>query len=45
MLTQMGLKEKKTCLQGYANNKGADEPAHPHRLISTFVIFLLENII
>ena len=28
-----------------ANNKGADQPAHLHRLISTFVIQLLESII
>ena len=25
------------CLMLYANNKGADQPAHPHSLISTFV--------
>ena len=29
---------KKTCLRRFANNKGADQPAHLHRLISTFVI-------
>ena len=27
------------------NNKGADQPVHPHSLISTFVIPLLESII
>ena len=27
------------------NNKGADQPEHPHSLISTFVIRLLESII
>ena len=27
---------------GFANNKGADQPAHPRRLISTFVIRFLE---
>ena len=27
----------KMCLMAYANNKGADQPAHPHSLISTFV--------
>ena len=27
------------------NNKGADQPAHLHSLISTFVIRLLESII
>ena len=36
-----GPRQKKTCLQGLVNNKGA----HPHRLISTFVIHLLESII
>ena len=30
---------------GFANNKGADQPVHPGRLISTFVIHLLESII
>ena len=29
---------------GFANNKGADQPAHPRRLISAFVIHLLESI-
>ena len=30
---------------GFANNKGAEQPAHPHSLISTFSIRLLESII
>ena len=29
----------------YANNKGADQPAHPRSLISTFVVHLLDSII
>ena len=29
----------------HVNNKGADQPVHPHRLISTFVIRFLESII
>ena len=29
----------------YANNKGADQPAHPHTLISTFVVCCLDSII
>ena len=29
----------------YANNKGADQPAHPLRLISTFVVHFLDSII
>ena len=28
---------EKMCLMSYANNKGADQPAHPRRLISAFV--------
>ena len=40
---------EKTCLWGYANNKGTDQPAHPLSLISTivipvFVIPLLDSI-
>ena len=30
---------------GFANNKGADQPVHLHRLISAFVIRFLESII
>ena len=29
---------KKTCLRGFANNKGADQPAHPRSLISAIII-------
>ena len=29
---------EKTCLQGVANNTGAEHPAHPRSLISAFVI-------
>ena len=29
----------------FANNKGADQPAHPCRLISTFVVRCLDSII
>ena len=32
------------CLKSYANNKGADQPAHPHSLISAFVVGCLDNI-
>ena len=31
------LRHEKTCLMPYANNKGADQPAHPRSLISAFV--------
>ena len=29
----------------YANDKGADQPAHPHSLISAFVIHCLDSMI
>ena len=29
----------------YANNKGADQPAHPRSLISTFLVSFLDRII
>ena len=35
----------KTCLMPYANNKGADQPAHPRSLISTFVVNCLDCMI
>ena len=37
----MGFNTKKSL----ANNKGADQPAHPRRLISAFIIHFLESII
>ena len=36
---------EKTCLQRIVNNKGADQPAHPRRLISAFVIHFLKSTI
>ena len=36
---------KKTCLMPYANNEGADQPAHPRSLISTFVVRCLDSMI
>ena len=36
---------EKTCLMSYANNKGADQPAHPHSLISAFVVRCLDSTI
>ena len=36
---------KETCLRGVANNKGAEQPAHPRSLIRAFVIRFLESII
>ena len=40
-----GPRREKTCLRGFANNTGADQPAHPRSLISAFVIRLLESCI
>ena len=33
-----GPRREKTCLRVFANNTGADQPAHPRGLISTFVV-------
>ena len=35
---------EKTVLMSYANNKGADQPAHPRSLISTFVVCCLDGV-
>ena len=40
----MGLGARKPVF-GFAYNKGIDQPAHTHRLISTFVIRFLESTI
>ena len=40
-----GPQREKTCLLGFGNNTGPDQPAHPHSLISAFVIRFLESII
>ena len=39
-----GPRHAKTCLMPYANNKGADQPAHLRSLISTFVVGCLDSI-
>ena len=44
-VTSYGPRREKPCLPWFANNKGPDQPAHPHSLISAFVIRLLESII
>ena len=36
---------EKMCLMSYANNKGADQPAHPRSLISTFVVHCMDSIL
>ena len=40
-----GPRREKTCLQGFANNTGANQPAHPRSLICAFVISVLESTI
>ena len=37
--------ENQSCLRGFLNNIGADQSAHPRRLISAFAFGLLERII
>ena len=37
--------QEKMCLMSYANNKGADQPAHTRKLISAFVVRCLDSII
>ena len=41
----IGPQREKTCLPGFANNKGADQPAHLRSLINAFVIHLLKIVI
>ena len=43
----MGIQpgHEKMCLTSYANNKGADQPAHPRSLISASVVRCLDSII
>ena len=43
--TVYGPGHAKTWLMPYANNKGADQPAHPHSLISTFIVRCLDSMI
>ena len=40
-----GPRREKTCIRGFANNTGADQPAHHRSLISAFVISFKENFI
>ena len=44
-LSKMGGDASKTGFWGFANNTGADQPAHPRSLISAYVIRFLERII
>ena len=38
-------RHEKTCFMPYANNKGTVQLAHPHNLISPFVVHCLDSII
>ena len=40
-----GRQREKTCLWEFANNTGANQPAHQRSQISAFVILFLESII
>ena len=42
-VTLYGPRWEQTCLLEFANNTGADQPAHARSLISAFVIQVLEN--
>ena len=35
---------EKMCLMSYANNKGADQPAHPCSLTSAFIVRCLDSV-
>ena len=45
MLLLIEPRREKPCLRGFANNKSADQPAHPRRLISAIVIRFLQSTI
>ena len=45
MPSSNGPRHEETGLRGFANKNGADQPAHPRRLISTFAIRSLESMI
>ena len=44
-LSQNEPQREKTCLRRFANNTGADQPAHSRSLISAYVIRVLESTI
>ena len=44
ILSPIEPRHEKTCLMPYANNNGADQPAHLRSLISAFVICCLDSI-
>ena len=42
---KIGPDHEEMCLMPYANNKGADQPARPRSLISTFIVRCLDSTI
>ena len=44
MCNKCGPRRKKTCLRGFANKKGADQPAHTRSLTSAFVVRSTESV-
>ena len=45
MVTIIGPRREKTCLRGFANNTGADQPAHTRSLNIAFIIRFLQSTI
>ena len=45
VMLSIELGHAKMCLMPHADNKGADQPAHPRSLISAFVVRSLDSII
>ena len=45
LFSLFGPRREKPCLREYSSNKDANQPAHPHSLISAFVIRFLESTI
>ena len=43
LVSPYGPGHAKICLMPCANNKGADQPAHPRSLISTFIVRCLDS--
>ena len=43
IMTSIEPRHAKTCLMAFASYKGADQPAHPCRLISTFFVGCLDS--
>ena len=44
MVEQYMSRAMRKLVMSYANNKGADQPAHPRSLISAFVVCFLDSV-